>query len=118
MSTNTETLLSALTYWRRQHDIAKFATTYVIAQPTGIRVLSDNTSAMLSGCCNPFFFNSRSDVDRIAAMMAEFPPDLDGEPPLEAMTYERFCEIQLARFEVALHTVRVADAMAYQHEAA
>lgn len=118
MKTNTENLQAAITYWHGQHEISKLPHSYVVASPSGLRVLTNDMNVMLSGCALPRTFLKREEAGEAAASLLDHPLNLDQEPRLQAMTYERFCEIQLARFEIALHTTRVADAMAYQNEAA
>lgn len=119
MDTNIRNLQLALAYWQGQALLLKKEGNFVIAQRTGLRVVTDEATVMLAGCCNPFLFFTKTAAANVAAeVKASGPMDFDGEPELEVMTEREFCNIQIKRFSEALQTIRVADAMARDKVAA
>lgn len=112
MKTNAENLIAASQYWIKEAEKAERCTTYVVASPNGLRVLASNMAVMLAGCCKPEQFAFKITASIHAKHLANQPVAFDGEPVFVVMTYERFCDLQHDRFETALHTLRVADAMA------
>jgi hypothetical protein len=118
MRTDTRNLEAAAAHWDMQAAIAAVTYGYVVAQPSGLRVLATNMAVMLAGAAAPEMFGSESVARAHAQNLARQAWDFDGEPALEAMTYKQFCSIQAARFETALQTVRVADALAAEPVAA